>query len=102
MKQPSPVIARQRVARMRPMTGSAKQSIARAVIASEAKQSILPRQKKSVDCFGAALLAMTGRVRGGMKQTLPVIASEAKQSIAPRKERMDCFAALKRNNALRH
>jgi hypothetical protein len=40
------------------MTGSAKQSIARAVIASEAKQSILPR-KERMDCFVAALLAMT-------------------------------------------
>src|SRR5712691_1172809 len=40
----------------RPMTGSAKRSIARAVIASEAKQSILPR-KERMDCF--APLAMT-------------------------------------------
>src|SRR5206468_3744467 len=40
----------------RPMTGSAKQSIAPAVIASEAKQSILPR-KERMDCFAA--LAMT-------------------------------------------
>src|SRR5712672_1226940 len=37
-------------ANARPMTGSAKQSIARAVIASEAKQSILPR-KERMDCF---------------------------------------------------
>src|SRR5882672_3774994 len=47
------VIASQRVgAKRRPMTGSAKQSIAPAVIASEAKQSILPR-KKRMDCFAA-------------------------------------------------
>ena len=38
------------------MTGSAKQSGARAVIASEAKQSIAPR-KGRMDCFAA--LAMT-------------------------------------------
>src|SRR5882757_4989278 len=63
-------------------------------------------RKESVDCFVAALLAMTRRVRGGMKQP-PVIASAAKQSIArvviasaakqsilPQQERMDCFAAL--------
>jgi len=40
----------------RPMTGSAKQSIARAVIASAAKQSIAPQQER-MDCF--APLAMT-------------------------------------------
>ena len=40
----------------RPMTGSSKQSIAPAVIASEAKQSILPH-KERMDCFAA--LAMT-------------------------------------------
>ena len=40
------------------MTGSAKQSIARAVIASEAKQSIAPR-KERMDCFAA--LAMTSK-----------------------------------------
>jgi len=39
------------------MTGSAKQSIAPAVIASAAKQSIAPR-KERMDCFAA--LAMTG------------------------------------------
>jgi len=42
----------------RPMTGSSKQSIAPAVIASEAKQSILPH-KERMDCFAA--LAMTAR-----------------------------------------
>src|SRR5712691_8204023 len=42
------------------MTGSAKQSIARAVIASEAKQSIAPR-KERMDCF--ASLAMTWNSR---------------------------------------
>jgi len=35
------------------------QSLSRFVIASEAKQSIVPR-KESMDCFVAALLAMTG------------------------------------------
>src|SRR5882724_976217 len=45
-------------ANARPMTGSAKQSIARAVIASEAKQSIAPR-KERMDCFAA--LAMTSK-----------------------------------------
>src|SRR5229473_1759321 len=40
------------------MTGSAKQPIARAVIASEAKQSIAPR-KERMDCFAA--LAMTSK-----------------------------------------
>src|SRR6266699_4854572 len=40
------------------MTGSAKQSIARAVIASEAKQSILPLRGE-MDCF--ASLAMTSK-----------------------------------------
>ena len=40
------------------MTGSAKQSIVPAVIASEAKQSISPR-KGRMDCFAA--LAMTAR-----------------------------------------
>src|SRR6266700_4473958 len=88
------------------MTGSAKPSIASAVIASEAKQSIAPR-KERMDCFVAALLAMTGRVRGGTPHPPPsspanrpresapddrlreasiapaVIASAAKQSIAP-------------------
>jgi hypothetical protein len=44
---PIPVIASQRVgAKRRPMTGSAKQSMAR-------------RKSKSMDCFVAALLAMT-------------------------------------------
>src|SRR5229473_1037138 len=42
------------------MTGAAKQSIAPAVIASEAKQSIAPR-KERMDCF--APLAMTWRRR---------------------------------------
>jgi len=42
------------------MTGSAKQSIAPAVIASEAKQSIAPRKEK-MDCFAA--LAMTWNCR---------------------------------------
>src|SRR6266702_4399475 len=42
----------------RPMTGAVKQSIAPAVIASEAKQSIAPR-KERMDCFAA--LAMTWR-----------------------------------------
>src|SRR5229473_3711344 len=42
------------------MTGSAKQPIARAVIASEAKQSIAPR-KERMDCFAA--LAMTWNCR---------------------------------------
>ena len=42
------------------MTGSAKQSIARAVIASAAKQSISPR-KERMDCFAA--LAMTWNCR---------------------------------------
>jgi len=42
------------------MTGSAKQSIARAVIASAAKQSIAPR-KERMDCFAA--LAMTWNCR---------------------------------------
>src|SRR5260370_468160 len=45
-------------ANARPMTGSAKQSIARAVIASAAKQSISPR-KDRMDCFAA--LAMTSK-----------------------------------------
>ena len=40
------------------MTSAAKQSIARAVIASEAKQSISPR-KGRMDCFAA--LAMTSK-----------------------------------------
>src|SRR4051812_6543931 len=44
------VIASQRVARMRPMTGSAKQS------------SFLPFQRK-LDCFVASLLAMTLKKR---------------------------------------
>jgi hypothetical protein len=35
-----------------------------AVIASEAKQSILPR-KESMDCFVASLLAMTEKQRWG-------------------------------------
>ncbi len=47
-------------ANARPMTGSAKQSIARAVIASAAKQSISPR-KERMDCFAA--LAMTWNCR---------------------------------------
>ena len=55
------------------IASAAKQSIAPAVIASEAKQSILPR-KERMDCFVAALLAMTG-VRGGMKQPSPVLAT---------------------------
>src|SRR6267154_6276519 len=45
-------------ANARPMTGSAKRSIARAVIASAAKQSISPR-KERMDCF--ASLAMTSK-----------------------------------------
>jgi hypothetical protein len=40
-------------ANARPMTGSAKQSRAPTVIASEAKQSILPR-KERMDCFVAS------------------------------------------------
>jgi hypothetical protein len=40
------------------MTGSAKQSMAPTVIASEAKQSISPR-KERMDCFAA--LAMTSK-----------------------------------------
>src|SRR6266581_2387030 len=100
------------------MTGSAKQSIARAVIASEAKQSILPR-KGRMDCFAALAMTVSGRwhsaarhtlsrhrpptgranarpMTGSAKQSIAraVIASAAKQSILPRKERMDCFAAL--------
>src|SRR5437762_6016405 len=47
-------------ANARPITGSAKPSRAPAVIASEAKQSILPR-KGRMDCFAA--LAMTWNCR---------------------------------------
>jgi hypothetical protein len=39
-------------------------TLAFAVIASEAKQSMLP-QTQRVDCFVASLLAMTWWVRGG-------------------------------------
>ena len=53
----------------------------------------LPR-KERMDCFVAALLAMTGRVRGGMKRPSPVIASAAKQSILSLRGKMDCFASL--------
>ncbi len=99
------------------MTGSAKQSIAPAVIASEAKQSISPR-KGRMDCFAALAMTVSGRwhstarhtrsrhrpptgrasarpMTGSAKQSIApaVIASEAKQSIAPRKGRMDCFVA---------
>jgi hypothetical protein len=77
------------------MTGSAKQFIARAVIASAAKQSMPPR-KERMDCFVAPLLAMTALqlqscVRGpaacvdekNQMHRRVVIASAAKQSIAP-------------------
>src|SRR5712675_2331327 len=107
----------------RPMTGAVKQSIAPAVIASEAKQSIAPQQER-MDCFAA--LAMTegerwhetalprhrpptGRasarpMTGAVKQSIApaVIASAAKQSIAPQQERMDCFAALAMTWSSRH
>src|SRR6266700_6892827 len=64
------------------MTGSAKPSIASAVIASEAKQSILPR-KERVDCFVAALLAMTGRVRGGTPHPPPSSPANRPRECAP-------------------
>ena len=83
------------------------QPIARAVIASEAKQSILPR-KGRMDCFAALAMTVSGRwhstarhtlsrhrpptgrasarpMTGSAKQSIAraVIASAAKQSIAP-------------------
>src|SRR4030081_1333512 len=61
------------------MTGSAKQSIARAVIASAAKQSILPR-KERMDCFAA--LAMTEGERRHATPS-PVIAREQARECAP-------------------
>src|SRR6266705_4925730 len=92
------------------MTGSAKQSIAPAVIASEAKQSILPR-KGRMDCFAALAMTVSGRwhskarhtrsrhrpptgrasarpMTGSAKQSIAraVIASEAKQSILPQRK----------------
>ena len=60
------------------MTGSAKQSIARAVIASEAKQSISPR-KGRMDCF--ASLAMTSR---HAFTTSPRDAPEALHQLSPK------------------
>ena len=53
----------------RPMTGSAKQSIARAVIASEAKQSIAPR-KERMDCFAALAMTVSGRWHSTAHHTL--------------------------------
>src|ERR1700704_1469688 len=60
------------------MTGSAKQSIARSVIASVAKQSILPR-KERMDCFAA--LAMTSK---HSFTTSPRNAPEALMNLPPK------------------
>src|SRR5882757_7720557 len=105
------------------MTGSAKQSIARAVIASEAKQSISPR-KEGMDCFAALAMTVSGRWHSTARHTLSrhrpltgrasarsmtsagklsfapaVLATEVKQSIAP--QRKNGLLRCARNDGLR-
>jgi hypothetical protein len=71
------------------------------VIASAAKQSSFSFDAARLDCFVAALLAMTARLsvlamtaRLRLRRKLRVIASAAKQSsFLSRTEELDCFVA---------
>jgi hypothetical protein len=71
------------------MTGSAKQSIAKAVIASEAKQSI-PQQERKLDCFVANAPRNDGQTTAISRRDAPEVCQ--KFPYPPIRGRRECRA----------